>query len=145
MHLAPKVRCWAVGVMMGLPKCWAGQRSRVGWAAGVERLAMLVDAGPPPSQKVVVIAADSESDMAAFQLAEQLRDAGIDTDLPTAGAVGKKLKKADKAGIRLALILGSDERAKGTAQLRDLDTGTQSTILVDDRLAAVIADSLQAP
>ncbi len=117
----------------------------VGWAAGVERLAMLVDAVPPPSPKVAVIAADSESDMAAFHLAEQLRDAGIDIDLPTAGAVGKKLKKADKAGIRLALILGIDERAKGTVQLRDLATGTQSTIPVDDRLAAVIADSLQAP
>ena len=117
----------------------------VGWAAGVERLAMLVDAVPPPSPKVAVIAADSESDMAAFHLAEQLRDAGIDIDLPTAGAVGKKLKKADKAGIRLALILGSDERARGTVQLRDLATGTQSTIPVDDRLAAVIADSLQAP
>ena len=117
----------------------------VGWAAGVERLAMLGEAGPPPSPKVAVIAADSESDLAAFQLAEQLRDAGIDIDLPTAGAVGKKLKKADKAGIWLALILGSDERAAGAVQLRDLATGTQSTIPVDDRLAAVIADSLQAP
>jgi histidyl-tRNA synthetase len=83
--------------------------------------------------------------MAAFHLAEQLRDAGIDIDLPTAGAVGKKLKKADKAGIRLALILGSDERAKGSVQLRDLATGTQATMPLDDKLAAVITDSLQAP
>ena len=126
--------------MLGGPKV-----PGVGWAAGVERLAMLVDAGPPPSPKVSVIAVDSESDMAAFQLAEQLRNAGIETDLPTAGSVGKKLKKADKVGIRLALILGSDERAEGTVQLRDLATGTQSNIPVDDRLAVVIAESLQAP
>ena len=117
----------------------------VGWAAGVERLAMLGEAGSPPSPKVAVIAADSESDIAAFHLAEQLRDAGIDIDLPTAGAVGKKLKKADKAGIRLALILGSDERAKGAVQLRDLASGTQLTIPVDDKLAAMITDNLQAP
>ena len=126
--------------MLGGPKV-----PGVGWAAGVERLAMLVDGGPPPSPKVSVIAVDSESDMAAFQLAEQLRNAGIETDLPTAGSVGKKLKKADKVGIRLALILGSDERAEGTVQLRDLATGTQSNIPVDDRLAVVIAESLQAP
>ena len=80
-----------------------------------------------------------------FRVTEQLRNAGIETDLPTAGSVGKKLKKADKVGIRLALILGSDERAEGTVQLRDLATGTQSNIPVDDRLAVVIAESLQAP
>jgi hypothetical protein len=39
---------------------------------------------------------------------------GIDIDLPTSGAMGKKLKKADKAGTRTALIMGSDELAKNT-------------------------------
>ena len=51
------------------------------------------------------------------------------------------MKKADRAGVRMAVILGSDELAAGTAQLRDLATGTQSSIAQAD-LAAALASAL---
>jgi histidyl-tRNA synthetase len=103
----------------------------------------------PPRPRVAVLAADDESNEAAFQLAEGLRDAGFDIDLPTSGAVGKKLKKADRNGICLALILGGDERARNSVQLRNLGDGSQQEIRLGevgvDGLAVVIADFLKAP
>ncbi len=130
--------------MLGGPKV-AG----VGWAAGVERLAMLVETASVNNPKVAILTADDGARQAAFRLAEQLRDAGIDIDLPTSGAMGKKLKKADKAGILTAVIMGSDELAKNTVQLRNLRDGSQQELPLDpddcSGLAAAIAESLLAP
>ena len=114
----------------------------VGWAAGVERLAMLAGDAPQNSPDVAVLAADDSVEIAAFQLAEELRNAGIDIDFPTSGALGKKLKKAVKTGIRLAVIIGSDEQANNTVQLRNLGDGTQREMPRDDALPRVIADAL---
>jgi histidyl-tRNA synthetase len=130
--------------MLGGPKV-AG----VGWAAGIERLAMLVETASVNNPKVAILTADDGARQAAFRLAEQLRDAGIDIDLPTSGAMGKKLKKADKAGILTAVIMGSDELAKNTVQLRNLRDGSQQELPLDpddcSGLAAAIAESLLAP
>ena len=113
----------------------------VGWAAGVERLAMLAGAAPPAAPPVAVMPMDEDAGVAAYALAERLRTAGIAVDVPTGGAIGKRLKKADKAGVRMAVILGSDEVAGDTAQLRDLVTGTQIEIAQAD-LAAHLATAL---
>ena len=130
--------------MLGGPKV-AG----VGWAAGVERLAMLVETASVNKPKVAILTADDGARQAAFRLAEQLRDAGIDIDLPTSGAMGKKLKKADKAGILTVVIMGSEELAKNTVQLRNLRDGSQQELPLDpddcSGLAAAIAESLLAP
>ena len=130
--------------MLGGPKV-AG----VGWAAGIERLAMLVETASVNNPRVAILTADDGARHAAFCLAEQLRDAGIDIDLPTSGAMGKKLKKADKAGILTAVIMGSDELAKNTVQLRNLSDGSQQELPLDpdycSGLAAAIAESLLAP
>ena len=78
-----------------------------------------------------------------------LRDAGIDIDLPTSGGMSKKLKKADKAGIRLVVIMGGDELAKNIVLLRDLRDGSQQELPLDgadkSSLAVAINKSLLAP
>ena len=134
----------------GLAEMLGGPRiSGVGWAAGVERLAMLVGETVPASPKVAIVTADDAAQKAAFGLTETLRDAGIDIDLPIGGSMGKKLKKADKAGIRLVVIMGSDELAKNIVLLRDLSDGSQQELPFDaadkSDLAAAIAKSLLAP
>ena len=134
----------------GLAEMLGGpQVAGVGWAAGVERLAMLVEMATVNSPKVAIITADDGARLAAFRLAEQLRDAGIDIDLPTSGAMGKKLKKADKAGICMAVIMGSDELANNIVQLRNLQDGSQQEQPLDladsSGLAAAIAKSLLVP
>nr|ADI19005.1 histidyl-tRNA synthetase [uncultured alpha proteobacterium HF0070_05I22] len=115
-----------------------------GWAAGIERLAMLAGDAAIAAPQVAMLSTDPETDLAAFQLAEKLRDTGIDIEFPTAGAIGKKLKKAARSNIRLAIILGGDELAKNTLQLRDLTTGTQAEIAMAD-LADAVAAALVAP
>ena len=89
---------------------------------------MLVGDVEPAAPRVAVMPMDGDAEGAAFALAESLRGAGIAVDLPTGGAIGKRLKQADRAGVRIAVILGSDEVAGGSAQIRDLGAGTQQEV-----------------
>ena len=104
----------------------------VGWAAGIERLAMLAGNAPVDMPRVAVMSAEEDADSTAFALAEALRTAGIAVDLPTGGNIGKRMKKADRAGIRYAVILGGAELASGTVQLRDLGEGAQEEVAQAD-------------
>ncbi len=70
-------------------------------------------------------------------MAQTLREASIAVELGYAGNMKKRMKRADKANARLAVILGDDELAKGVAQLRDLDSGEQQEVALD-QLAGVI-------
>ena len=127
----------------GLAEMLGGPRvAGVGWAAGLERLALLVEEVAPHYPKVAIVMADNEVQGAAFCLAENLRDSGIDIDFPTSGAMAKKLKKADKAGIRLVVIMGSDELTKNIVLLRNLVDGSQQEIPLNDGNNEVLAKTI---
>ena len=116
----------------------------VGWAGGIERLAMLAAGGTVAVPQLAVVSANSDSDSTAFQLAETIRDAGFSVDLPTAGNMGKKMKKLDKAGIKIALILGDDEIERGVIQLRNLVDGSQNEVARDaliNKLSIIVAQT----
>ena len=116
----------------------------VGWAGGIERLAMLAAGGTVAVPQLAVVSANSDSDSTAFQLAETIRDAGFSVDLPTAGNMGTKMKKLDKAGIKIALILGDDEIERGVIQLRNLVDGSQNEVAHDaliDKLSIIVAQT----
>lgn len=91
----------------------------VGFAMGLERLVLLVQAVNPDFQvpatiDVYLISSGEGAQSAAMQLAERLRD-----DLPTlklmtnygGGNFKKQITRADKWGARVALILGESEVA----------------------------------
>lgn len=114
----------------------------VGWAAGIERLAMLgqelgtvTGAAPRP---IALVPMGPETDRQVLTLAHKLRKAGFLIEHGYSGNIGKRLKRASKLGARAAVILGGDELARGAVQLRDLDAGDQNEvplIEIEERLA----------
>ena len=123
--------------MMGGPRI-----PGIGFAAGVERLAMLAgDQAENPQRPVVLIAMGAAAEAKGLTLVRDLRDAGIPVDMSYSGNMTKRLKRADKADARLALILGDNELEAGRIQLRDLDSGAQRDVVPDvliDDVKAVI-------
>ncbi|MFN4283258.1 MAG: histidine--tRNA ligase [Alphaproteobacteria bacterium] len=110
----------------------------VGWAAGVERLAMLAEGAPEPARPVAVIPIGAAAEEQALKIAHGLRQAGIATDLGYSGNLSKRMKRANKLKARFAVLLGEDELARGAATLRDLDSGEQAEVPLpelQDRLA----------
>jgi histidyl-tRNA synthetase len=103
----------------------------VGWAAGIERLAMLLDGSPTPAATVVVVPMDNGSEPAAISVLQMLRHAGIRTEMAYRGNLRRRLERANRIGARAAVILGADEIAAGIAQVKDLATGTQEAVAVD--------------
>ena len=102
-----------------------------GWAGGVERLAMLLDDPPAPPRPIAVIPIGGESEGAALRLSEELRRGGLTVDLGFAGNLSKRMKRANKLNARVAILLGEDELAANAATLRDLDTGVQERVALD--------------
>ncbi len=98
----------------------------IGWAAGVERLSMLVGEVPPAERPVAVIPMGDAT--AAMVLADSLRQAGLSVEMGFSGNMKKRMARANKANARFAVILGEDEAARGAATLRDLDSGAQEEV-----------------
>jgi len=100
----------------------------VGWAGGIERLAMLASDPPPAARPVAIVPIGAEAEAASLRLARDLRHAGIAVELGFHGNVSRRMKRANKLGARAAILLGEDELKRGLATLRDLDSGTQSEV-----------------
>lgn len=95
----------------------------IGFALGVDRLAMLLgaDAAPAAGPLAVVLPLMPEAVGPAFDVATRLRATGVAVGLEPAGRSLKALLRAvDKQGARFALLVGGDELAAGRATLRDL-------------------------
>jgi len=110
----------------------------VGWAAGVERLAMLLQDAPAAPRPITVVPIGGEAAAPALVLTQRLRHAGFAVDLGFGGSPGKRMKRANKIGARVAVILGEEELAAQAATVRDLDTGEQERVALDaltERLA----------
>jgi len=77
-------------------------------------------------------------------IASLLRTAGINTEVYTEGGkFAKQLKYADRAGIRFAVLMGSDEHARGTVTVKDLLKGAQHEVPRGElvtRLQALLLD-----
>jgi histidyl-tRNA synthetase len=102
----------------------------IGWAIGLERLTLLVkqlQTQDTPGTDLYVVSRGDAAETAALRLTHQLRLAGLAVDMDLSGsAFGKQFKRADRSGAAACLILGEDEAAQGTVQLKWLATGEQS-------------------
>jgi histidyl-tRNA synthetase len=100
----------------------------IGWAAGIERLAMMLAEVPPPPRPIALVPLGEAADRVALKLGEELRDARLTVELTYSGNLARRMRRADRIGARAAVLIGDDELAQGAATLRDLDTGEQSLV-----------------
>ncbi len=111
----------------------------VGWAAGMERLSMLLTEAPAAPRPVAVIPVGEAQEGAALDLAQKLRAAGVVTEIGYKGNLKRRMERANRLSARAALILGEEEAAKGVVQLRNLDAGTQESVTPDEAVRRLSA------
>jgi histidyl-tRNA synthetase len=107
-----------------------------GFSIGVSRLMAALShldqhAAAPQAGPVVVLAMDRERIPDYQRLASRLREAGIRAEIYL-GAAGMKaqMRYADRRGAPCVIIQGSDERAKGEVQIKDLIQGAKEAAAI---------------
>ncbi len=100
----------------------------IGWAAGIERIALSLEEEETSAGRDVFVATAEEEDdrrALALLLAGELRKAGLSAEVDLGGRGLKgQLKHADRLGARRVLILED----AGAAQLRDMQSGEQRPV-----------------
>ena len=112
----------------------------IGFAIGLERIIALLEVqgvGIPVTPPHAYLAAAGErAPVLAHSVAERLRDAvpGLRLVVDAAGGSFKaKLKRADRSGARIALLLGDDEAQEERIAVKDLRArGPQMTMPIDE-------------
>ncbi len=119
------------------------QTPAVGWAAGIERLGMLLDAPPPAPSGIAVIPVGDAAEGAALEVLQSLRHAGQRAEMAYRGNLKRRLERANRHGARAAVILGEDDLARGVAQVKDLATGAQEAVKLADIAAYLQSGGLR--
>jgi histidyl-tRNA synthetase len=116
----------------GLFEMMGGQSTPgIGFAAGIERLSMLLDGGAAAPRPIAMVPVGAEAEAEVLKLTQTLRRAGFAVDLGFGGNLGRRMKRADKLKAAAAVIIGGDELAKRSATVRDMDSGTQTEVSWD--------------
>jgi histidyl-tRNA synthetase len=112
----------------------------VGWAAGVERLGMLLDEPETAGPEAVFIPLGDGCEAAAMKLMGDLRRAGISCDMAYKGNMKKRMQKANAAGAVHVVIIGENELANGVAAVKNLETGDQREVILSGLIGALTVE-----
>jgi histidyl-tRNA synthetase len=119
--------------MFGLPDV-----SGVGFSFGVDRIydvleeLQLFPADQQTTTKVLIAAFDEEAEKYSLKLLQQLRSQGINAELyPEQAKIKKQMSYADGKNIPYVILVGSDEVSSGLLTFKDMITGEQQKVLID--------------
>ena len=115
----------------------------VGWALGVDRTVLAMEAEGVLAKDaarvdVFAVPLGEEARKLLFGVVTELRRQGVSADLVfgTRGVKGA-MKAADRSGARYALVAGERDLAENLVQLKDLVSGEQSPVAVDQIIPTI--------
>ena len=108
---------------MGGPKT-AG----IGWAAGIERLALLANVEEKIDRPISVIPSTKEVEIEAMILSEKLRKKGYTINLDYSGNLKKRMKRANNKNSILSIIMDDDTLTKKLIKIKNMDSGNQEEL-----------------
>jgi histidyl-tRNA synthetase len=98
----------------------------VGWAAGIERISMLIPPLKWATTPVAIIPMGEEYEASALRILHLLRNAGVAAEIGYQGNAKKRLERANKSRTDFALLVDRE------LKLKRLDQGTQDIVTLDD-------------
>jgi len=106
----------------------------LGFAAGVERLMLLVKELPPKEPLVLVIPFGGEKEKKeALKVAQKLRSEGLRVELSyREGKIKKQFEFANKIGADFTIVVGENEVSTGRFPLKNLHTREEEVLSLDE-------------
>jgi histidyl-tRNA synthetase len=106
-----------------------------GFAIGFDRVMVALGTVPVPRQAVVAVLSTPEGTASAFRAAAAFRAAGLRTELDLSGrGLGAQMTRASKTAD-FAVLIGPREAEAGVVSFKDLATGVQETLALDEAVA----------
>ncbi len=137
-HLGSQGAVIAGGRYDGLIEQMGGNHTpAVGWAGGIERLSMLVGQKEEKNRSVVFVPLGDNAAMKSLKIMNDLRKSDIRAEMAFNGNMKKRMKHANKINASFAIIIGDDELKKGVANVKNLDSGNQIEINLNNILPAL--------
>lgn len=109
----------------------------VGWAAGIERLAMLVETPAVSGPDVIIIPLGDAAQNAAIAMLADIRRNHITADMAYKGNMKKRMQKANAKNAKSVIIMGDDELERGEVSLKILSSGEQQAVALENIIAAL--------
>ncbi|WP_336763082.1 histidine--tRNA ligase [Asaia sp. VD9] len=103
----------------------------IGWAGGIERLALLIESAPAQPRPVAILPTGEATLAAAIAAAQSLRNAGFAAEIETRSSLKKRMERVVKSGAAHMVLVGEDELARGAVTVRDLGKREQTEIALD--------------
>ena len=127
----------------GLSKMLGGTEvAGVGWAAGVERLALMVESEYINSPDIVLMAQTEVYNHLLLPIMNKLIKQNFKVEIIYTGSMSKKFKRANKINASFVVLLGEEEVAKKVIKLRNMLLGSEQLIDLNQGIK-VIKKTLQ--
>jgi histidyl-tRNA synthetase len=122
----------------GLSKMLGGPDTPgVGWAAGIERLSLLVPSYFSNNPDVVLLGVSDEFNFLLLSFMEPLIKADLKVEILYTGSMSKKFKRANKINASFAIILGEEEVKMKILKLKNLITGTEEPVNIREAVNVI--------
>ena len=110
----------------------------VGWAAGIERLALMIYSEFDSAIDVVLIGQSDNYNFLLFPIMKKLVQQGIKSEIIYNGNLSKKFKRANKINASYAIILGEEEIDKNVIKFKDLKSGNEELLNIDQIIEQIL-------
>ncbi|MGN0690834.1 MAG: His/Gly/Thr/Pro-type tRNA ligase C-terminal domain-containing protein, partial [Oscillospiraceae bacterium] len=122
----------------------------LGFAMGLERILLNMEAqgcdfGEKSRCDIYILPMGAAAEIKAAQLSESLRKEGFKAETDLMGrSFGKQMKYANTISARYVLVLGDNELESGKAKLKNMDTGKEEDIALNDKFTENFSAHLMA-
>ena len=103
----------------------------VGWAAGIERLSLMISSEFVKQTDVVLMGQSESFNYLLLPIMKKLIQEGIKSEIIYTGSFSKKFKRANKIKASYAIILGKEEINNKIFKFKDLTSGFEELLNLD--------------
>jgi histidyl-tRNA synthetase len=122
----------------GLAKMLGGvDTPGVGWAAGVDRLSLMINEEFVNKPDLVLMAVSEDLEPLLMPIMKKLVDKGLKVEILITGNMSKKFKRANKVDASYAIILGEEELSKNIIKLKNLIIGSERYVSLDEAIKVI--------
>jgi histidyl-tRNA synthetase len=122
----------------GLAKMLGGvDTPGVGWAAGVDRLSLMINEEFVNKPDLVLMAVSENLEPLLMPIMKKLVDKGLKVEILITGNMSKKFKRANKVDASYAIILGEEELSKNIIKLKNLIIGSERYVSLDEAIKVI--------